>query len=87
VAVQARVLVAGAWLERSGVAGDTGVGGALVSRDCYTLGVLGASLFYYYDSLIEKCSTLSVVRASADRGSAFYSLSLASERSEVTDVH
>jgi hypothetical protein len=46
VAVQARVLVAGAWLERSGVAGDTGVGGALVSRDCYTLGVLGASLFY-----------------------------------------
>jgi hypothetical protein len=36
------------------------------SADRYTLGVLGASLFYYYDSLIEKCSTLSVVRAPAD---------------------
>jgi hypothetical protein len=46
-----------AWLKRSGVAGDdTDVGGALVSRDCYSL---GATLSIYYDSLIEKCSTLS----------------------------
>jgi hypothetical protein len=28
------------------------------SADCNTLGVLGASLSIYYDSLIEKCSTL-----------------------------
>jgi hypothetical protein len=28
-------------------------------RHCFTLGVLGASLFYVYDSLIEKCCTVS----------------------------
>jgi hypothetical protein len=59
---------------------------SLVSKSA-TLLAFTATLSIYYDSLIEKCSTLPVVQAPADRGSAFYSLSLASERSEVTDVH
>jgi hypothetical protein len=43
---------------RSHVAGTDTI---LVSMECNTLGVLGASLFLLYDSLIEKCSTLPVV--------------------------
>jgi hypothetical protein len=65
-------LVSGAWLKRSGVAGDdTDVGGALVSKSA-TLLAFTATLFYYYDSLIEKCSTLSRLCA-AQGWSAFYS--------------
>jgi hypothetical protein len=45
----------------AGVAGDdTDVGGALVSKSA-TLARTTATLFYVYDSLIEKCSTLPVV--------------------------
>jgi hypothetical protein len=45
------------------VSRDCGVAGeaaSLVSMECFSL---GATLSIYYDSLIEKCSTLSVVCA------------------------
>jgi hypothetical protein len=57
----------------------------LVSRDCNTLGVLGATLSIYYDSLIEKCSTLSVVCARTGLTLPFSHLSLACERSELVE--
>jgi hypothetical protein len=38
-------------------------GRSLSKQECFSL---GATLSIYYDSLIEKCSTLSVVQAPAD---------------------
>jgi hypothetical protein len=75
------------WLRRDGVcvAGSVvaGTDTSLVSRiavdgglrcveHCNTLGVLGATLSIPYDSLIEKCSTLSRLCA-AQGWSAFFS--------------
>jgi hypothetical protein len=48
---------------------------------------LGATLFCVYDSLIEKCSTVSGSERQRGSAQAFYSLSLASEWNEGVDTH
>jgi hypothetical protein len=60
-------------------------GGSLSKQEGATLLALTATLFCYYDSLIEKCSTLSAVRALARVDTALSHLSLAGEWNELVE--